>query len=132
MLIVNEQHPRRVLTGYLRHAAFTQIADLDATRTRLREDRQAGLYDSAADADWYRTEYQRLGEEIAALRTEPERKPGLRMIGTGRTIAQEWRQPAGRREMLAEFEARVVLHPAGPARGDHRDVAQPGSFRAAG
>jgi site-specific DNA recombinase len=55
------------------HAA--QLAELEATRTRLREDRQAGLYDSAEDAEWYRTEYRRLGEEITALKALPERKP---------------------------------------------------------
>ena len=44
------------------HAA--QIAELEATRTRLREDRQAGLYDDSDDAEWFRTEYRRLGEEI--------------------------------------------------------------------
>ena len=93
------------------HAA--QVAELEATRTRLREDRQAGLYDSADDAEWYRTEYRRLGEEIAALTALPERKPGMRMVPTGRTIAQEWdvADNARRREMLAEFEVRVVLHP---------------------
>ena len=95
------------------HAA--QIAELEATRTRLREDRQAGLYDSAEDADWYRTEYRRLGEEISALKALPERKPGIRLVPTGRTIAQEWdaADNARRREMLAEFEVRVVLHPRG-------------------
>ncbi|SEH02135.1 hypothetical protein SAMN05444920_12470 [Nonomuraea solani] len=93
----------------------TQVAELTATRTRLREDRQAGLYDGPEDAEWYRIEYRRLGEEIAALKALPERKPGMRMVPTGRTIAHEW--DAGdsvkRREMLAEFEVRVVLHPTG-------------------
>jgi hypothetical protein len=94
-----------------------QIADLEATRARLREVRQAGLYDSADDAEWYRGEYRRLGEEIAALRALPERKPGIRMMPTGRTIAEEWESADGarRREMLAEFEVRVVLHPRGHA-----------------
>jgi site-specific DNA recombinase len=35
------------------HAA--QIAELEATPTRLRDDPQAGLYDSAEDAEWFRT-----------------------------------------------------------------------------
>jgi hypothetical protein len=37
------------------------------------------------------------------------------MVSTGRTIAQEWdaADNARRREMLAEFEVRVVLHPRG-------------------
>ena len=39
----------------------------------------------------------------------------MRMVPTGRTIAQEWDavDDARRREMLAEFEVRVVLHPTG-------------------
>jgi site-specific DNA recombinase len=55
------------------------------------------------------------GEEITALRALPERKPGMRMMPTGRAIAQEWdaADDARRREMLAEFEVRVVLHPTG-------------------
>jgi site-specific DNA recombinase len=95
---------RKVYDPGTGHAA--QIADLEATRARLRDDRQAGLYDSAEDADWFRTEYRRLGEEIAALKAVPERKPGIRMVPTGRTIAQEWyaADNARRREMLAEFE----------------------------
>jgi site-specific DNA recombinase len=102
---------RKVYDPGTGHAA--QIADLEATRTRLREDRQAGLYDSADDAKWYRTEYRRLGEEITELKALPERKPGMRMVPEGRTIAQEWDKAdnARRREILTEFEIRVVLHP---------------------
>ena len=52
---------------------------------------------------------------IEALKALPERKPGMRMVPAGRTIAQEWdaADNARRREMLAEFEVRVVLHPVG-------------------
>jgi len=102
---------RKVYDPGTGHAA--QIAELEATRKRLRDDRQAGLYDSAEDAEWYRAEYPRLTDEIAALKALPERKPGMRMVPTGRTIAQEWEtaDDARRREMLAEFEVRVVLHP---------------------
>ncbi|WP_431925317.1 hypothetical protein [Nonomuraea jabiensis] len=62
-----------------------------------------------------RTEYRRIGEEIATLKALPERKPGMRMVPTGRTVAQEWSggDSVKRREMLAEFEIRVVLHPTG-------------------
>jgi site-specific DNA recombinase len=97
------------------HAA--QIAELEAARKRLRDDRKSGLYDDPDDAEWYRTEYKRLGEEISVLRALPERKPGIRSKGTGRTIAQEWEKAddARRREMLTEFEVRVVLHPLGRA-----------------
>jgi hypothetical protein len=104
---------RKVYDPGTGHAA--QIAELEATRKRLREDRNVGLYDSAEDAQWYRVEYTRLGEEVAALRALPERKPGIRTVPAGRTIAQEWESAdnARRREMLAEFEVRVVLHPLG-------------------
>jgi hypothetical protein len=39
----------------------------------------------------------------------------MRLVPTGRTIAQEWdaADNARRREVLAEFEVRVVLHPTG-------------------
>jgi site-specific DNA recombinase len=79
---------RKVYDPGTGHAA--QIAELEANRKRLREDRQAGVYDSPEDEEWYRAEYPRLGEEIAALKALPERKPGMRMVPTGRTIAQEW------------------------------------------
>jgi site-specific DNA recombinase len=92
-----------------------QIAELEVTRKRLRDDRKAGLYDDAEDAEWYRTEYRHLGEEIAALKALPERKPGMRMVPTGKTITEEWESAdvVRRREMLAEFDVRVVLHPTG-------------------
>jgi len=104
---------RKVYDPGTGHAS--QIAELEATRRRLREDRNAGLYDSAEEAEWYRTGYTRLGEEIAALKALPERKPGMRLVPTGRTIAEEWDKADAvrRREMLAEFEVRVVLHPTG-------------------
>jgi DNA invertase Pin-like site-specific DNA recombinase len=97
------------------HAA--QIAELEATRARLRTDRNAGLYDEPDDAEWYRTQYKRLGEEIKSLRALPQRKPGMVTVPAGRTVAQEWAgaDQARRREMLAEFEVRVVLHPRGHA-----------------
>ncbi|MEU8361484.1 recombinase family protein [Nonomuraea sp. NPDC048882] len=102
---------RKVYDPGTGHAA--EIAELTATRARLREDRQAGLYDSPEDAEWYRVEYRRLGDEIAELKALPERKPGMRMVPTGKSIGQEWGagDSVKRREMLAEFEVRVVLHP---------------------
>jgi site-specific DNA recombinase len=104
---------RKVYDPGTGHAS--QIRELEATRKRLRDDRQAGLYDSAEDAEWFRTQYKQLGEEITALKALPERKPGMRTIGTGRTIAREWDMADGarKREMLAEYEVRVVLHPIG-------------------
>lgn len=104
---------RKVYDPGTGHSA--QIAELEATQARLRGDRNAGLYDSPKDTEWYRVEYTRLDEEISALKALPERKPGIRMMSTGQTIAQEWDKADGarRREMLAEYEVRVVLHPTG-------------------
>ncbi|MFI9556129.1 recombinase family protein [Nonomuraea endophytica] len=104
---------RRIYDPGTGHAA--QIMELTTTRTRLRDDRQAGLYDSPEDAEWFRIQYRQIGEEIAALKRLPERKPGMRMVSTGRTIAEEWAEADSvkRREMLAEFDVRVVLHPHG-------------------
>jgi hypothetical protein len=95
------------------HAA--EIAELEAARKRMRDDRQAGLYDDAAGTEWYRAEYKRIGDEITALKALPERQPGMRLVSTGRTVAGEWDKADGarRREMLAEFGVRVVLHPLG-------------------
>jgi site-specific DNA recombinase len=98
-------------TGYA-----SAIAALETDRKRLRDDRQAGLYDAEDDAEWFRTEYARMGREIKELRALPERPPGMRMLPTGRTIAQDWEaaaDDAARREILNEYDVRVVLFPRG-------------------
>jgi hypothetical protein len=98
-------------TGY-----SARIAEVEANRKRLREDRAAGLYDDADDAQWYRTQYARLGEEIKELRALPERPASMRLVATGQTIARKWTEApddAARRELLNEYEVRVVLHPRG-------------------
>ncbi|MFJ6217356.1 recombinase family protein [Streptomyces sp. NPDC092296] len=100
-------------TGYA-----SQIAALEADRARLREDRKAGLYDAADDVEWFRTEYARMGREIAELKALPEQAPGMRMVPTGRTIEEDWYSApddAARREILNEFDVRVVLFPQGAA-----------------
>ncbi|WP_236047230.1 recombinase family protein [Streptacidiphilus fuscans] len=101
-------------TGYA-----SEIKELEASRARLREDRAAGLYDEPDDAQWFRTRYAELGKEITELRSQPERAPGMRMVPTGKTIAQAWadaEDDAVRREMLNEYDVRVVLHPVGAKR----------------
>jgi DNA invertase Pin-like site-specific DNA recombinase len=92
-----------------------QIAELEVIRKRLYEDRKAGLYDEPEETERYQNEYRQLGQEIRELKALPERKPGMQMVPMGRTIAQEWEaaDDARRREMLAEFDVRVVLHPTG-------------------
>jgi hypothetical protein len=102
---------RKVYDPGTGHAA--EIAELEATRARMRGERQAGLYDDAHGTEWFRAEYRRIGGEIAALKALPERQPGMRLVSAGRTVGQEWEtaDDARRREMLSEFEVRVVLHP---------------------
>jgi site-specific DNA recombinase len=104
---------RKVYDPGTGHAA--QVAELKATRSRLRDDRKAGLYNDPEEKEWYQVEYRKLSDEIAELAALPERKPGMRMVPTGRTITQEWEAAdiPQRREMLAEFEVRVVVHPTG-------------------
>ncbi|MFE7115838.1 recombinase family protein [Streptomyces sp. NPDC057654] len=93
-----------------------RIAEIEADRTRLRGDRQAGLYESEADTEWYRTEYARMTREIEELKQLPERPAGMRWVPLGRTIEDDWNaapDDAARREMLAGFDVRVSLHPRG-------------------
>lgn len=97
-----------------RHGA--RITELNKNRSRLREDRTAGLYDSPDDADWYRREYQRMGDEITKLKKLPEKPSGIQMVPTGKTVADEWHAATGnaeKREMLAKFSIKVKLYPAG-------------------
>ncbi|MFD7829932.1 recombinase family protein [Kitasatospora sp. NPDC059803] len=93
----------------------SRIADLTADRARLRDDRNAGLYDEPDDAEWYRTEYARMGEELKELKATPERPAGWRRVRTGRTVAADWAaapDEAARREMLESFGVSAVLYPS--------------------
>ncbi|MFI0982469.1 recombinase family protein [Streptomyces sp. NPDC021093] len=98
-------------TGYAARAA-----EIEADRTRLRGDRQAGLYESESDTEWYRSEYARMTREIEELKKLPERPAGMRWISLGRTIEDEWNaasDDAARREILNGYDVRVTLHPRG-------------------
>ncbi|MFI1940306.1 recombinase family protein [Streptomyces purpureus] len=96
-------------TGYA-----ARILEFEADRKRLRDDRAAGLYDSADDAEWFRTRYAQMGREIDELRKLPERPAGMRSVSTGQTVEDLWNaapdDPA-RREILTQFEVRVTLFP---------------------
>ncbi|MFG2862160.1 recombinase family protein [Streptomyces sioyaensis] len=92
-----------------------QIADLEADRKRLRDDRRAGLYDAEDDVEWFRAEYSRMGNQIAELKKRPERPAGMKLIPTGQTVADAWREArdgAERRELLIEFNVKVELFSA--------------------
>lgn len=92
-----------------------QIADLEADRKRLRDDRRAGLYDAEDDVEWFRAEYSRMGNEISELKKLPERPAGMKLIPTGQKVADVWRDArddAERRELLHEFGVRVELFSA--------------------
>ena len=97
-------------TGYA-----AQIKELEADRNRIKSDRNAGLYDTPAEEEWYRREYRRMTKEIARLADLPERPGAMRLKPTGQTVAQKWHSApdnAVRREMLFEFEVRFTLYPA--------------------
>jgi len=115
---------RKVFDPGTGHAA--QIAEATAARKRLKSDRDAGLYDDPDEEAWYRARYQEMTEEIKALRALPERKPGMIEISTGRTIAQEWlaADTARRREMLAEFDVRVVINARKTGPGNLHQISE--------
>lgn len=91
----------------------TRIKEIEADRKRLRDDRNAGLYDDPADQEWYREAYKRMTREIAELAALPDRPAAMRMMPTGQTVAQKWQSAlddAARREMLNEYQVRVTLY----------------------
>jgi DNA invertase Pin-like site-specific DNA recombinase len=105
---------RQVFDPGTGHAA--RRAELETDLTRLREDRNAGLYDRPADAQWYRAEYRRLGEELDALNAQPEREAGMVWVPTGKTMGELWTQAPGdaeRRELLASYNVKAVIFPRG-------------------
>ncbi|MCX5535106.1 recombinase family protein [Streptomyces sp. NBC_00006] len=92
-----------------------RIAELQASRARLRADREAGIYDGEEDAQWFRERYGDLGRELASLEREPSRAPGMVQRPTGETIADRWEKALdvqARKEMLLDFDVRVTLYPA--------------------
>ncbi|WP_405686430.1 recombinase family protein [Streptomyces sp. NBC_01387] len=99
-----------------------RIIELEADRKRLRNDRSAGLYDAEDDSEWYRREYARMGREISELKKLPERPSGMRMVPTGKTIADEWyaaKDDVARRELLNGFNVRVTIFPTGAEQRIH-------------
>ncbi|MFI0940279.1 recombinase family protein [Streptomyces sp. NPDC021020] len=98
-------------TGYA-----ARVAEAEAARKRLRDDRAAGLYVDEDDAEWFRAQYARLGQEIRELRALPERPAGMQLVPTGQTIADHWATApdgAARRELLHGYGVRVTLWPRG-------------------
>ncbi|QDY79304.1 recombinase family protein [Streptomyces qinzhouensis] len=94
------------------HAAA--IAELEAARARLRDDRQAGIYDSPDDAEWFRTRFADIGREIAELKKLPDRPAGWTSVPTGKTVTDEWHATtteAAKREMLEAHGIQVVVYP---------------------
>ncbi|MEW1654783.1 recombinase family protein [Streptomyces sp. NPDC093707] len=93
-----------------------RIAEVRATRERLRADREAGLYDAADDAAWFRERYAALGGELSALEAEPRRPAGMVQRPTGETVADRWFNASdiqARKQMLMDFGVRVTLFPHG-------------------
>ncbi|MGW2511922.1 hypothetical protein ACWC0A_21415 [Streptomyces scopuliridis] len=91
----------------------SEIAELESARARLREDRNAGIYDAPEDAAWFRTRFAELGREIGELRALPDRPAGWVSIPTGMTVADEWHaaaDDAARREMLEAHGVRVIVN----------------------
>ncbi|MFB7979605.1 recombinase family protein [Streptomyces vinaceus] len=88
-----------------------RIAEVEASRARLRSDREAGLYDSLDDAEWFKSRYRDMGKELMKLRAEPDRPGGMVHRPTGETVEDVWNRldVVGRNEMLAAFDIKVTL-----------------------
>jgi DNA invertase Pin-like site-specific DNA recombinase len=92
------------------------LAGARAARKRLRDDREAGLYEDEEDAEWYRSRYEQLTAEIKKLAAEPVRPAGMISRPTGRTVAMEWHSAADdgvRRGLLQEFGVSIKVWPEG-------------------
>ncbi|WP_436982776.1 recombinase family protein [Streptomyces sp. enrichment culture] len=89
-----------------------RIAEVQATRERLRADREAGLYDASDDQAWFRERYAALGKELAALKAMPHISPGMVSKPTGETVRDKWRKAPdvqARKEILLDFGVRLTL-----------------------
>lgn len=98
------------------NGAEEELNEVLTARTRLRDDRAAGLYDDEDDAEWYRTRYSDLSAEIKRLRAVPIRPAGMVTRPTGETVESKWRSAADdgeRRELLHQFEVTVKVWPEG-------------------
>lgn len=87
-----------------------------AARKRLRDDREAGLYDDEEDAEWFQSRYASLTSEIKKLAAEPVRPAGMVSRPTGRTVEMEWNSAADdgvRRGLLQEFGVTIKVWPDG-------------------
>ncbi|CCK32614.1 putative integrase [Streptomyces davaonensis JCM 4913] len=93
-----------------------ELAEKLSARNRLRDDRNAGLYDDEDDAAWYRERYGDLTAEIKRLRETPIRPAGMIERPTGETVASKWHAAADdgeRRQLLHEFGVTVEVFPEG-------------------
>lgn len=92
-----------------------RIAEVEASRKRLRADRDAGLYDAPDDEAWFRDRYAALGAELAALKLEPIKSPGMVTRPTGETVKMAWEKAGetGKRELLESWYVFVTVWPSG-------------------
>ncbi|MFD5188577.1 recombinase family protein [Streptomyces sp. NPDC058357] len=92
-----------------------KLEGLRAARRRLRDDREAGLYDDAEDVEWFQARYASLTSDIKKLEKEPIRPAGMVSRPTGRTVEMEWdgaQDDGERRKLLQEFGATIRVWPA--------------------
>ncbi|WSB73858.1 recombinase family protein [Streptomyces decoyicus] len=98
------------------NGAEEALNEVITARTRLRDDRSAGLYDDEDDAEWYRTRYSELSAEVKRLRAVPVRPAGMVTRPTGDTVGSKWRgavDDGERRGLLHEFGVTVKVWPEG-------------------
>jgi DNA invertase Pin-like site-specific DNA recombinase len=94
--------------------ATARLAEVEAERNRLRDDRNAGLYDEPDDAEWYRSEFKRLTAVMNELKAAPQRQAGMYWRPTGVTVADRWNATdsnAERRVLMAAYQFRAEIFP---------------------
>jgi hypothetical protein len=99
--------------------ATARLAEVEAERNRLRDDRNAGIYDSRADAEWFRAEFQRLTAVMGELRAAPQRTARMYWRPTGVTVADKWHTAtsnAERRVLMASYDFRAEVFPTTAAK----------------
>ncbi|MGW2108617.1 recombinase family protein [Streptomyces sp. NPDC001948] len=93
-----------------------ELDELITARNRLRDDREAGLYEDDDDAEWYRKRYSSLSSDIKHVKATPVRPAGMVTRPTGKTVASEWvaaSDDGARRQLLQEFGVTVRVWPDG-------------------
>ncbi|MCX4552262.1 recombinase family protein [Streptomyces sp. NBC_01500] len=94
--------------------ATRDLAQVNRTIRALRDDRDAGLYESDEDETEFRDRMARLLARRKALQAVPVEEPHWEKQETGRTLAEVWTELSdeGRGKLLIEYDIHVWVRPS--------------------